>query len=77
MITRLKADLRYLIKSDLFYLLMEACYFNADFRAMSAIYELLIRYDVQPDNKIKLMYFELQKEDIKQTQAMERLIEVP
>jgi hypothetical protein len=56
---------------------MEACYFNADFRAMSAIYELLIRYDVQPDNKIKLMYFELQKEDIKQTQAMERLIEVP
>ena len=41
------------------------------------IYEMMIRHEVPPDNKIKLMYFELQKEDIKQTQERERLLEVP
>lgn len=64
-IGKLKADYRYNLKVDLFYLLMETCYHHSTYKVSNAIYDTMCRYDVTSDNRIKLMHFDHRREDIK------------
>lgn len=56
-LSKLKSDFRFNLKTDLFFLLIDACYNHASYKISSIIYETMIRYDVAPDNRIKLMQF--------------------
>lgn len=64
-IGKLKADYRYNLKVDLFFLLIYTCYHNSSYKISKKIYDTMCQYDVLPDNRIKLMHFDHRREDIK------------
>lgn len=68
MLGKLKSDFRFPLRTDLFFLLIDACYHHASYKIASTVYDTMVRYDVAPDNRIKLMQFNQRKEDIKQQQ---------
>ncbi len=57
-IGKLKADYRYNLRVDLFYLLIELCYRHSSYKVSHTLYETMCRYDVVPDNRIKLLHFD-------------------
>jgi predicted DNA-binding antitoxin AbrB/MazE fold protein len=48
----------------MFYLLIEACYKNGTFKMTQKIYETMERYEILPDNRIRLMHFDHHRQDI-------------
>lgn len=71
-IGKLKANLRFNLRTDLFYLLIEICYRHASYKMAHTIYETMCRYDVVPDNRIKLLHFDHRQEDIKAQRKIEK-----
>lgn len=69
-IGKLKADFRHNLKADLFYLLMETCYHHSTYKISHILYETMCRYDVVPDNKIKMLHFDHRREDIKREKEL-------
>lgn len=63
---KLKGDYRFNLKTDLFYQLMETCYYHSTYENAYSIYTMMDRYDVLPDNAIKFMMFEQRAASLKQ-----------
>jgi hypothetical protein len=63
-IGKLKSEYRINLKVDMFYLLIEACYKNGTFKMTQKVYETMERYEILPDNRIRLMHFDHHRQDI-------------
>ena len=66
---KLKANYRFNLKTDLFYLMIDACYHYSSYKISHTIFETMQQYDVQPDNRIKLMHFDHRREAIKKQKS--------
>lgn len=57
-IGKLQSEYRINLKVDLFVLLIEACFKFGTFKMTRVVYEVMQRYQIIPDNRIRLIHFE-------------------
>ena len=65
-IQTLNNEYSFVLKQDLFYLLIHASYYNSTYPITHDIYEFITRLDVTPNDEVKRLYWDHRREDSKQ-----------